>query len=61
MSKNKMCKICEMYSADYKRNNSGGYTLRFLYILRTSQYVKSRIVKLFCKLILRRYRLKYGL
>lgn len=40
MSKNKMCKICEMYSADYKRNNSGGYTLRFLYILRTSQYVK---------------------
>ena len=50
-----------MYSVDYKRNKGGGHTLRFLRVLRLFQCSKNKIVKFFCKLILRRYRLKYGL
>lgn len=47
--------------ADYQRNNGGGYTLRFLRVLRLAQSSRNRLVQLICKLILRRYRLKYGL
>lgn len=38
-----------------------GYTLRFLRVLRLAQSSRNRLVQLMCKIILRRYRLKYGL
>lgn len=47
--------------ADYQRNNGGGYTLRFLRVFRIAQSSKNYMVQLICKLILRRYRLKYGI
>lgn len=49
-----------LYLEDVKRN-AGGYQLRFLHVLRIVQSSNSKLVKLFCKLILRRYRRKYGL
>lgn len=49
-----------LYKEDVKRN-MGGYQLRFLHILRIAQSSKSKVVKVVCKLLLRRYRLKYGL
>lgn len=50
-----------MYYTDYQRNIGGGYVLRFLKYLRTAQCTNNRLLKFLCKLILRRYRLKYGL
>lgn len=47
--------------ADYQLNNGGGYTLRFIRVLRLAQSSRNRLVQFICKLILRRYRLKYGL
>lgn len=39
----------------------GGYSLRFLRILRISQSTGNKIVKLICKFLLKYYREKYGL
>ena len=39
----------------------GGYVLRFLRIYRNAQSVRSKFLKILCKIILRRYRIKYGL
>ncbi len=39
----------------------GGYELRFLKVLRTAHSSRNKIVRLFCRLLLRHYRLKYGL
>lgn len=50
-----------VYHADCQRNNGGGYVLRFLKVLRTAQCTNSRLINILCKIILRRYRLKYGL
>lgn len=51
-----------IYYADYHRNNGGGgYILHFLKVLRTAQCTNNKLLKVLCKLILRRYRLKYGL
>ena len=46
---------------DKQRNIGGGYVLRFLYILRTAQHTKVTIIKLLCKMVLRYYRLRFGL
>lgn len=40
---------------------TGGYVLRFLKVLRTAQCTNNILLNVLCKLILRRYRLKYGL
>lgn len=50
-----------MYNSDKQRNKGGGYTLRFLRVLRTFQNSNNRIVKLVCKVLLKHYREKYGL
>lgn len=50
-----------MYIFDNQRNTGGGYVLRFLRVLRCAQKTHNKIVKSICKIILRRYRLKYGL
>ena len=52
--------IKDIIKADRLRN-SGGVISRFLYILRTAHYSNNKLVKLLCKVLLRRYRLKYGL
>lgn len=44
-----------------RQRNSGGVILRFLYVLRIAHYTENKLVKLVCKAILRRYRMKYGL
>jgi serine O-acetyltransferase len=51
----------ETYKCDSKRNVGGGYVLRFLLIYRYAQSVRSKFLKILCKIILRRYRIKYGL
>lgn len=48
------------FNAD-KQRNAPGYTLRFLKVLRISQFTNNKIIKIVCKIILRRYRFKYGL
>ena len=50
-----------MYYYDYYRNINGGYVLRFLKAFRIAQCTNNIILKLICKVILRRYRFKYGL
>ena len=50
-----------MYYYDYYRNIKGGYVLRFLKVFRIAQCTNNIILKIICKVILRRYRLKYGL
>lgn len=52
--------IKEIIVADRQRK-SGGAVSRFLIILRIGHYTNHRIVRLFCKVILRRYRHVYGL
>ena len=49
-----------LYISD-KHRNGGGYVLRFLKVLRTAHTTKNKIIFLFCKLILKYYRTKYGL
>ena len=39
----------------------GGYSLRFLRVLRTAQNSNNKIVKLICKVLLKHYRERYGL
>ena len=39
----------------------GGYSLRFLRVLRTAQSSNNKIVKLICKVLLKHYRERYGL
>ena len=46
---------------DSQRNNGGGYSLRFLRVLRTAQSSNNKIVKLICKVLLKHYRERYGL
>lgn len=51
-----------MYKFDYRRNKNGeGYVLRFLWLLRKGQSTNSVLLKKFISLLLRHYRLKYGL
>ena len=50
-----------LYKADIHRNNGGGYSLRFLRVLRTAQSSNNKIVKLICKALLKHYRERYGL
>ena len=50
-----------LYCADYQRNNGGGYTLRYLLAFRCVNDTKNKILKLVCRYILKKYRLKYGL
>lgn len=50
-----------IYKTDSQRNNGGGYSLRFLRMLRTSQSSNNKFVKLVCKVLLKYYREKYGL
>lgn len=52
--------VKDIVLADRQRK-SGGVIARFLYILRTAHYSKNKFVKILCKVLLRRYRLKYGL
>lgn len=49
-----------LYIFDSQRNN-GGYSLRFLRVLRTAQSSNNKIVKLICKVLLKHYRERYGL
>ena len=50
-----------LYIFDSQRNNGGGYSLRFLRVLRTAQSSNNKIVKLICKVLLKHYRERYGL
>ena len=50
-----------IYKTDHQRNNGGGYSLRFLRVLRTAQSSNNKIVKLICKVLLKHYRERYGL
>ena len=50
-----------LYMFDSQRNNGGGYSLRFLRVLRTAQSSNNKIVKLICKVLLKHYRERYGL
>ena len=43
------------------RNPSGGYTLRYLWLFRKAGATWNSVIKAVCKLLLKRYRLKYGL
>lgn len=52
--------VKDIILADRQRK-SGGVISRFLYILRTAHYSNNKLVKLLCKVLLKRYRLKYGL
>ena len=51
----------DIQRADYQRNNRGRYVVRFLRVLRLAQTSRNRLVQIICKIILRRYRLRYGL
>ena len=55
------CRINQSYLADFQRNHGGGYTLSYLLAFRCVNDTKNKILKLACRYILKRYRLKYGL
>lgn len=51
----------EMFNADKHRNSSGGYALRYLWLFRKAGSTQNKVIKAMCRLLLKRYRLKYGL
>lgn len=53
--------MSKKFYSDLKRNPNGGYVVRFLYFLRLAQQTANPFIRLLSKVILRRYRLKYGL
>ena len=54
-------KMEDIYACDRLRNVGGGYTLRYLYILRLANATRNSIVRVLCRVLLKRYRLRYGL
>ena len=57
LSENRIYKMCDMYSVDYKRNKGGGHTLRFLRVLRLFQCSKNKIVKFFPDFVTQKIRI----
>lgn len=47
--------------ADRQRNPVGGVILLFLYVLRVAHYTDNKLIRFLCKVVLRHYRLKYGM
>lgn len=52
----------DIFNADKQRNSSGGYVLRYLWLLRKAGSTRNKVIKTMCsRILLKRYRLKYGL
>lgn len=51
----------DIFKADKLRNPSGGYVLRYLWLFRKAGSTRNKVIKTICRILLKRYRLKYGL
>ena len=51
----------DIFNADKQRNSSGGYVLRYLWLFRKAGSTRNKVIKTMCRILLKRYRLKYGL